>query len=142
MTGGVFLWKDGREVPDTMNVSAVQPEEMLISWDSGFGNNALGSTEDILGTDGTICAGSSSGTLRRRSTGRTASNSPVRRRRRRRRTCRTSSSVPRHCDPELPVRGRLPRLDCLPDGRGQLSPGPHDDMGSRKGRNHPVIKLC
>jgi hypothetical protein len=30
---------------------------MLISWDSGFGNNALGSTEDILGTDGTIMRG-------------------------------------------------------------------------------------
>jgi predicted dehydrogenase len=57
MTGGLFLWKDGREVPDTMNVSAVQPEEMLVSWDSGFGNNALGSTEDILGTDGTIMRG-------------------------------------------------------------------------------------
>ncbi|MBC7928154.1 MAG: Gfo/Idh/MocA family oxidoreductase [Bryobacteraceae bacterium] len=57
MTGGLFLWKDGREVPDTMNVSAVQPEEMLISWDSGFGNNALGSTEDVLGTDGTISRG-------------------------------------------------------------------------------------
>lgn len=57
MTGGLFLWKDGREVPDTMNVSAVQPEELLLSWDSGFGNNALGSTEDILGTDGTISRG-------------------------------------------------------------------------------------
>jgi predicted dehydrogenase len=57
MTGGVFLWKDGREVPDTMNVSAEQPEELLISWDSCFGNNALGSSEDILGTDGTISKG-------------------------------------------------------------------------------------
>ena len=56
-TGGVFLWKDGREVPDTMNVSMVQPEEMLVTWDSSFGNNALGSTEDVLGTDGTISRG-------------------------------------------------------------------------------------
>ena len=54
MTGGIYLWKDGREVPDTMNVSMVQPEEMLVSWDSGFGNNALGASEDVLGTDGTI----------------------------------------------------------------------------------------
>jgi predicted dehydrogenase len=54
MTGGLYLWKDGREVPDTMNVSMEQPEEMLITWDSGFGNNALGSSEDVLGTDGTI----------------------------------------------------------------------------------------
>jgi predicted dehydrogenase len=57
MTGGLYLWKDGREVPDTMNVSIEQPEEMLISWDSGFGNARLGATEDILGTDGTISKG-------------------------------------------------------------------------------------
>ena len=54
MTGGVYLWKDGREVPDTMNVSMEHPEEVLFSWDSGFGNNHLGSSEDVLGTDGTI----------------------------------------------------------------------------------------
>jgi predicted dehydrogenase len=55
--GGVYLWKDGREVPDTMSVSMVQPEEMLITWNSGFGNAALGTTEDVLGTDGTISRG-------------------------------------------------------------------------------------
>ena len=49
MTGGIYLWKDGREVPDTMNVSLEQPEEILITWDSGFGNNQLGVTEDVLG---------------------------------------------------------------------------------------------
>jgi len=54
MTGGLYLWKDGREVPDTMNVTLEQPEDMLISWDSGFGNSALGVSEDVLGTDGTI----------------------------------------------------------------------------------------
>ncbi len=57
MTGGVYLWKDGREVPDTMNVSIEQPEEMLVSWDSGFGNSQLGVSEDVLGTDGTISKG-------------------------------------------------------------------------------------
>jgi predicted dehydrogenase len=57
MSGGVYLWKDGREVPDTMNVTLEQPEEMLITWDSGFGNNQLGITEDVLGTDGTITRG-------------------------------------------------------------------------------------
>jgi predicted dehydrogenase len=54
MTGGVFLWKDGREVPDTMNVSMEHAEELLFSWDSGFGNNHFGSSETVLGTDGTI----------------------------------------------------------------------------------------
>lgn len=57
MTGGVYLWKDGREVPDTMLVSLEHPEEMLISWNSGFGNDHLKATEDVLGTDGTIVKG-------------------------------------------------------------------------------------
>jgi predicted dehydrogenase len=52
--GGIFLWKDGREVPDTMNVSMEHAEEMLFSWDSGFGNDRLGVEESVLGTDGTI----------------------------------------------------------------------------------------
>lgn len=54
MTGGVYLWKDGREVPDTMSVSMEHPEEILFAWNSGFGNAHLGATEDVLGTDGTI----------------------------------------------------------------------------------------
>jgi predicted dehydrogenase len=54
MTGGIYLWKDGREVPDTMAVTLEQPEDLLFTWDSGFGNNELGVTEDILGTDGTV----------------------------------------------------------------------------------------
>jgi predicted dehydrogenase len=52
--GGVLLWKDGREVPDTMNVSLEQPEEMLIHWASCFGNNHPGVGEDVLGDNGTI----------------------------------------------------------------------------------------
>jgi predicted dehydrogenase len=55
--GGIYLWKDGREVPDTMNVAMEHPEELLFTWDSGFGNNHLGVTEDVLGTDGTISHG-------------------------------------------------------------------------------------
>jgi predicted dehydrogenase len=57
MHGGTYLWKDGREVPDTASVSIEQPEEMLISWASGFGNNQLGVTEDVLGDRGTIARG-------------------------------------------------------------------------------------
>jgi len=52
--GGLFLWKDGREVPDTMCVSMEHPEELLFNWTSGFGNSELGSNVDVLGTDGTI----------------------------------------------------------------------------------------
>lgn len=57
MTGGIYLWKDGREVPDTMSVALEFPEELLFTWDSGFGNNYLGVTEDVLGTHGTIARG-------------------------------------------------------------------------------------
>ena len=62
MTGGVYLWKDGREVPDTMNVALEltreeMQEEILFTWDSGFGNNYPGVTEDVLGTHGTIARG-------------------------------------------------------------------------------------
>jgi predicted dehydrogenase len=56
MTGGLYRWQDGREVPDTMNV-VMEHETLLFSWDSGFGNNQLGVSEDVLGTDGTISRG-------------------------------------------------------------------------------------
>jgi predicted dehydrogenase len=56
MSGGLYRWQDGREVPDTMNV-VMEHETLLFSWDSGFGNNQLGVTEDVLGTDGTISRG-------------------------------------------------------------------------------------
>lgn len=58
MTGGVYLWNDGREVPDTMQVSFEQPERMLVSWSSGFGNSHPGIGEDLLGSAGTITRGS------------------------------------------------------------------------------------
>jgi predicted dehydrogenase len=54
MSGGVYLWKDGREVPDTMSVAMEHWEELLFTWDSGFGNNQPGTSEEVLGTDGTI----------------------------------------------------------------------------------------
>jgi predicted dehydrogenase len=57
MTGGVLLWKDGREVPDTMSVSFQHAEEILFTWHSGFGNSQPGVSEEVLGTDGTIIRG-------------------------------------------------------------------------------------
>jgi predicted dehydrogenase len=54
MTGGLYLWKDGREVPDTMHVSLEHAEELLYSWDSGFGNGQPGVAEEVLGTHGSI----------------------------------------------------------------------------------------
>jgi predicted dehydrogenase len=55
--GGVFLWKDGREVPDTMDALMIHPEDFMFTWDSGFGNNQLAVSEEVLGTDGTISRG-------------------------------------------------------------------------------------
>jgi predicted dehydrogenase len=57
MTGGIYRWKDGREVPDTMNVAMEQPEEILFTWNSGFGNSQPGIAEEVLGSDGTILKG-------------------------------------------------------------------------------------
>jgi predicted dehydrogenase len=54
MSGGVYLWNDGRETPDTMQVSFEMPERMLVSWASGFGNSHPGIGEDLLGSAGTI----------------------------------------------------------------------------------------
>jgi hypothetical protein len=54
MNGGIYLWKDGREVPDTMNVTMEHEEELLFTWDSGFGNDQLKITEDVLGDNGTL----------------------------------------------------------------------------------------
>jgi predicted dehydrogenase len=54
MTGGIYLWKDGREVPDTMTVAMEHEEELLFTWDCGFGNERLSVTEDVMGTAGTI----------------------------------------------------------------------------------------
>lgn len=56
-TGGIFVWKDGREVPDTMCTSMTHSEELLYNWTSGFGNNELGGGQYILGTDGSIASG-------------------------------------------------------------------------------------
>ncbi|MBL8213554.1 MAG: Gfo/Idh/MocA family oxidoreductase [Bryobacterales bacterium] len=53
-TGGVYLWKDGREVPDTMSVAMEHPEEILVTWSSAFGNSQLGVAEHILGDEGSI----------------------------------------------------------------------------------------
>jgi predicted dehydrogenase len=52
--GGVFLWKDGREVPDTVDALMVHSEDMMITWDMGFGNDQLAASDEVLGTDGTI----------------------------------------------------------------------------------------
>jgi predicted dehydrogenase len=53
MVGGVFSEKDGRQVPDTFNVSLEYPE-LLVVWQSVFSNSRYGLGEHFLGSSGTI----------------------------------------------------------------------------------------
>jgi predicted dehydrogenase len=53
MTGGLYRWNDGREVPDTMTVT-MDFGRLLFTWDSGAGNGHYGSEEAVLGTDATV----------------------------------------------------------------------------------------
>jgi len=53
MTGGLYRWNDGREVPDTMTVT-MDFGHLLFTWDSGAGNGHSGSDEAVLGTDATV----------------------------------------------------------------------------------------
>ncbi|HKW65171.1 MAG TPA: Gfo/Idh/MocA family oxidoreductase [Candidatus Acidoferrum sp.] len=55
MAGYNYL-SPGMEVPDTMNVSMGQPENLLFSWNSAFGNNFFGEDgyDFALGNKGTV----------------------------------------------------------------------------------------
>jgi predicted dehydrogenase len=54
MTGGNYLSPE-MQVPDTMDVSMSQPENILFTWNSMFGNRHYGEGDDLLlGNKGTI----------------------------------------------------------------------------------------
>ncbi|MFB3920212.1 MAG: Gfo/Idh/MocA family protein [Terriglobia bacterium] len=54
MTGGNYLSPE-MQVPDIMDVSMVQPEKMLFTWNSMFGNRHFGEGDDeVCGNKGTI----------------------------------------------------------------------------------------
>lgn len=54
MSGGVFVEKDGREVPDTISVTLDYPNDLVVAWQSTFSNSQFGLGIRILGTDGTV----------------------------------------------------------------------------------------
>ena len=54
MTGGLYLWKDGREVPDTIAVTLDFPDDLVVTWQSTFSNKYYGIGDRILGSHGTI----------------------------------------------------------------------------------------
>lgn len=55
MAGYNYL-SEGMEVPDTMDVSMDQPENLLFTWNSAFGNNYFGEDgyDFVLGNKGTV----------------------------------------------------------------------------------------
>jgi hypothetical protein len=53
--------KDGREVPDIMATNMQHADDLLFTWDSGFGNGNLGITEHVLGQDASLINGSEMG---------------------------------------------------------------------------------
>lgn len=54
MMGGVYSEKDGREVPDTFNVTLEYPNDLIVVWQSSFSNSRYGLGEHFLGSKGTI----------------------------------------------------------------------------------------
>ena len=136
MTGGIYRWQDGREVPDTMNVVMDMHETLLFSWDSGFGNNQLGVTEDVLGTDGTISRGQQIRYLPQkvnRPDGIEMLGPDPHA------AARAHAEFPRlhphrQAD-QLPVRYRLPRLHRVQHGDRELLRRTHRPLGPGQGRN-------
>lgn len=57
MNGGNYLSPE-MEMPDTIDVSMDQPENLLFTWNSGFGNRHYNAEDDfLLGTKGTLFRG-------------------------------------------------------------------------------------
>lgn len=54
MMGGVYSVKDGRQVPDTINVALEYPNDLLVVWQSTFSNDQFGMGEHYLGNKGTV----------------------------------------------------------------------------------------
>jgi predicted dehydrogenase len=54
--GGTYVWKDGREHPDTFRTILEYPEGFLFDWGMGLGNSA-GNEFLVYGTKGTLDLG-------------------------------------------------------------------------------------
>jgi len=51
--GGIYLWNDGREVPDTWH-SVLQYKDFTVDYSCMFGNSRFGYGEQFLGSEGTL----------------------------------------------------------------------------------------
>ena len=137
MKGGIYLWKDGREVPDTVSVTLQQPEEILVSWVSGLGNNQLGSDRKTCWARTDRSSRASQVRYVPQKVNRPDLQEAV---------GRTAHIPQAHLqnfldcirlggEPNCPVRAGLSRLHRLPHGRGQLSRRPHGSLGPAARRN-------
>jgi predicted dehydrogenase len=53
--GGIYYWKDGRDVPDTWHVTFDYPQkELVFQFGCTFSNNHVGEVEQFLGRDKTL----------------------------------------------------------------------------------------
>jgi predicted dehydrogenase len=53
-SGGIYRWKDGRDVPDTISAIYEYPGDFHINYSCYFGNEYFGYGEEFLGNEGTI----------------------------------------------------------------------------------------
>lgn len=53
-TGGIYLWNDGREVPDTFHAALAYKSGLSVDYSCMFGNQHYGYGEQFLGTEGTL----------------------------------------------------------------------------------------
>ena len=137
MTGGLYLWKDGRDVPDTMNVTFQQAEQMLVSWDSGLGKQpardhrrrARFRRHHLAQPVRHSLPAAKSESSRRRRDGRQSSQLSHRAHAEFRGLHPIRQRTP------LPVRAWLPRLYRLPDGARKFPSRPNGALGSTDGND-------
>ncbi len=53
-SGGIYLWKDAREVPDTFHAAVTYKSGFSVDYSCMFGNQRYGYGEQFFGTEGTL----------------------------------------------------------------------------------------
>jgi predicted dehydrogenase len=53
-SGGVYLYKDGRTAPDTIEISVEYPDDLTVTFDCTLAPGASGAAQEFLGTEGRL----------------------------------------------------------------------------------------
>ena len=53
-TGGVYIYKDGRTAPDTINIGVEYPGDLTVTFDCTLAPGAGGGAQEFLGTEGRL----------------------------------------------------------------------------------------